>query len=295
MLRASLLRYPAPANGPALPRREGRSFPVRPRDGLARLLTPYLRANSFPREKTMPISHRHPLLTRIGESRFAVLLFALLSLFLTVPIMQMLESRISPVLIRLIIGIVFVALVVAAVYAVSQSRKTRRTAAILAAPTVLLEALDVMSYGQPVHIAGHAFTMLFLGFTIVIILRYVFESERVTANSIFASLCVYLLMGTLWAYTYAFLGAVLPGSFEYSLAENLRESPLDIGGSDSISAFYFSFVTMTTLGFGDIVPVSSLAKMLSALQAVTGQLYLTVLVARLVGLHIAHSTPRQKS
>ncbi len=53
---------------------------------------------------------------------------------------------------------------------------------------------------------------------------------------------------------------------------------------------YYSFVTMTTLGYGDIVPVNPAARMLSVLQALTGQLYLVVLVARLVGLHIAHST-----
>ena len=57
--------------------------------------------------------------------------------------------------------------------------------------------------------------------------------------------------------------------------------------------YYFSFVTMTTLGYGDIVPTVPFARVVATLQAVVGQMYLTALVARLVGLHIAHTnSPR---
>ncbi len=60
------------------------------------------------------------------------------------------------------------------------------------------------------------------------------------------------------------------------------------------NAGYYSFVTMTTLGYGDIVPASPVARMCAVLQAVLGQLYLAVLVARLVGLHILHATSRNQ-
>ena len=62
------------------------------------------------------------------------------------------------------------------------------------------------------------------------------------------------------------------------------------GGGQSIFPIYYSFVTLTTLGYGDIVPTSAIARMFSAIEAVTGQLYLAVLVAQLVGLHISQST-----
>ena len=58
---------------------------------------------------------------------------------------------------------------------------------------------------------------------------------------------------------------------------------------------YYSFVTLTTLGYGDIVPVSPSARALATLEALTGQLYLTVLVARLVGLHITHASRRRSA
>ncbi len=61
---------------------------------------------------------------------------------------------------------------------------------------------------------------------------------------------------------------------------------IQFGGRNSTDALYFSFVTLTTLGFGDIAPISPLARTLVMLEAVTGQLFLAVLVARLVGLHI---------
>jgi len=59
-----------------------------------------------------------------------------------------------------------------------------------------------------------------------------------------------------------------------------------LGGRQSVFPLYYSFVTMTTLGYGDIVPRSSSARMFAAIEALMGQLYLAVLVARLVGLHI---------
>ncbi len=67
------------------------------------------------------------------------------------------------------------------------------------------------------------------------------------------------------------------------------EGQMRFGGKQSIYPVYFSFVTLTTLGYGDIVPTSATARMLAAAEAVTGQLYLAVLVARLVGLHISQS------
>jgi hypothetical protein len=64
---------------------------------------------------------------------------------------------------------------------------------------------------------------------------------------------------------------------------------MQIGKGEPTAVLYFSFATLTTLGYGDIVPVSAIARTLATLEAITGQLYLAVLVARLVGLHIAES------
>ena len=92
---------------------------------------------------------------------------------------------------------------------------------------------------------------------------------------------LYLLLGVLWAIIYAMLEQLSSGSFQ-GLSE-----PLTQGWSTDW--LYFSFVTMTTLGYGDITPTSAASRALVTLQAICGQFYLTVLVAWLVGLHIAHT------
>lgn len=111
-----------------------------------------------------------------------------------------------------------------------------------------------------------------------------------TSDKIFAAICVYLLLGFVWTYAYALLDDVRPGS----LADST-----EIGRADDVGHVlqlrYFSFATLTTLGYGDILPRSSTARTMAVLEAVMGQIYLAVLVARLVGLHIVHSnSPRSR-
>ena len=91
----------------------------------------------------------------------------------------------------------------------------------------------------------------------------------------------------IWTYAYSVVSILVPGSFTVMGGD---VGALRLGGKDSLDAIYYSFVTMTTLGYGDVAPVSAPARALAVLQALTGQLYLAVLVARLVALHIAHST-----
>jgi hypothetical protein len=79
-----------------------------------------------------------------------------------------------------------------------------------------------------------------------------------------------------------------PGSFNLA-----KGTAMKFGGSETIFAVYFSYVTLTTLGYGDITPLSGAARTLAIVEATTGQIYLAVLVARLVGLHVAHSTMRK--
>ena len=113
-----------------------------------------------------------------------------------------------------------------------------------------------------------------------IILSHVLRAERVSREKIFGALSVYLLLGVIWSLLFIMVDFLVPGSFRYGQDRALT-------GAEMV---YYSFVTLTTLGYGDIVPVSPSARSLATLEALTGQLYLTVLVARLVGLHITHSS-----
>jgi len=128
------------------------------------------------------------------------------------------------------------------------------------------------------------FTALFLGFLIYRILKDVIAGSRISSEKIFGAVCAYLLIGFLFASIYGFIALVNPDAFAYSeiLASNLKNSP---GGQAVFT--YFSFVTMSTLGYGDISPVSAAARSCAWIQAVLGQLYLAITIAALVGAHIA--------
>ncbi len=99
-------------------------------------------------------------------------------------------------------------------------------------------------------------------------------------NRLVGAGCIYLLSGSMWGIVYLLLNVIAPGSFVGIVGESWSEQLNEFN--------YYSFVTLTTLGYGDVTPVAPVARTLSYLEAVRGQMYLTVLVAALVGIHIAN-------
>jgi hypothetical protein len=128
--------------------------------------------------------------------------------------------------------------------------------------------------------------ILFFAFLVITIVSFVFKQNRVTLNVINASVVVYLLIAIMWAFLFILVEKVHPGSFSIVASQ---------GEDSTFHFFYYSFVTITTLGYGDITPVSDIARSLALLEALIGQIYLVVLVARLVGIHIAQSMAERKS
>ena len=231
-----------------------------------------------------------PLQILRSDYRFAILFAVLIIFFLMGPIVELMNFRQG--LARTVFTATFAVMMVAAVLAISRSKRLLMIAVLLAVPTFVADIFRAWFGTRISFLVDHTISMLFLGFIIVVILGYLFTQDRVTADLIFASLCVYLLLGTLWAVAYSTLVLLDPHAFSYPLMSD-SSADLRFGTEATTAAFYFSLVTMTTLGYGDIVPMSSGAKILASLQAVLGQLYLAVLVARLVGLHISQS--RQES
>jgi hypothetical protein len=131
-------------------------------------------------------------------------------------------------------------------------------------------------------IFSHSCVVILLLYFSVTILSYVLSASRITMDKIFAAICVYLLFGYAWTFAYAIVEEVHPASF-VALSGTPQQYVDRV-----LEMCHQSFMTLTTVGYGDIVPRSSAARTLAGLEAVTGQIYLTVLVARLVGLHIVH-------
>jgi len=141
--------------------------------------------------------------------------------------------------------------------------------------SILAANLDVMAlrYGSNLAMFG------FLIVAIIHTLRQVVFGTELDTNRLVGAICVFLLLGMIWAFAYSILELAVPESFKGLSAAHTP-------GFDS-SWLYFSFVTLTTLGYGDITPATSIARTLSYMQAIAGQFYVAVLVAGLVSAFIA--------
>ncbi len=135
-----------------------------------------------------------------------------------------------------------------------------------------------------------AATLAIFGLFSFVVIAKVFQAGPVTRGRIMGAVAAYLLFGLTWASAYHLVAFRVPKSFAGAVPET----------SESLSAWvYYSFVTLTTLGYGDIVPVSLIARSLAILEALTGQLYPAILLARLVSLELlnrpGNATPPEKA
>jgi hypothetical protein len=130
------------------------------------------------------------------------------------------------------------------------------------------------------YLAGQCFGIAFFAFMVATILSFIFKQYDITLDVIYGAIVVYLLTAIMWAFIFKVVEVLQPGSFTITQG---------LGEETRFTFIYYSLVTITTLGYGDITPVTDVAKSFSALEAVVGQIYLVVLVARLVGIHIAQS------
>jgi voltage-gated potassium channel len=184
----------------------------------------------------------------------------------------------------LVLNIIAAAVLVAGSYALSERRHLFVIAIVLSAVSVIGTALLIWFHQHWAELVSYICIIVLIAFFSITILGYVFSSGRVTMDRIFAAICVYMLIGFAWSFAYALLDEIAPGSF-VAVTETSRNDY--VGRVQQLR--YFSFMTLTTVGYGDVVPRSPAARTMASLEAVMGQIYLAVLVARLVGLYIVHS------
>ena len=125
----------------------------------------------------------------------------------------------------------------------------------------------------------HICAGLFFGVATIIIVRHLINQKVITVDLIWGAVCGYFLIGFMWGDIYSLLETIQPGSFNFGG----QEVP------DIDSLIYFSFVTLATLGYGDIVPLTKQAQSLTIIEAVMGQMYLAVNIATLVAIRISQA------
>lgn len=170
-----------------------------------------------------------------------------------------------------------VGLVLAAVYVTADSKHHLCQGLALGLPALVAYLMLQVTGHQVLGWAAYAFALLLYLLVIRIMLARIFRAPVVTLDVIGMALCTYVLLGSLWTLFYLPVHNLDPGAF--------RDLATDGGGSATASLTYFSYVTLTTLGYGDIVPVSEVARSLAILEALTGTLFLAVLISRLVGAY----------
>ena len=213
--------------------------------------------------------------------RFLVLLVTLILVLVIQPMLRGLSSR-SPVF-----SVLYSLVLVAAILSVSEGRWPRRAAVILGVPALLgrwLAYLLAAGGNDFITLSDHFIEILFLAFVAVMILRAIFTQGSVSLDSIFGAVCAYLLLGMAWGSLYSVVEVMQPGSFQATGKMVDALTSVEARGSVLV---YYSFVTMTTVGYGDITPVSPPARTLAWLEAMMGQFYIAVLVAFLVGIRVS--------
>jgi voltage-gated potassium channel len=215
--------------------------------------------------------------TRYGsKERFLALIFLIMGLLVVVPVLK--GSVAFQLSLDIFLSIIFIVMA----YSITH-RKSHVFMGTLLATLMLGFLWSHYFFPNPLFIAiGKLLSFLFVLMVVANILWFVFRSREVTGEVIYAAIVAYLLMALMWAFLYEFLELTEPTSFNVSL---------DVGQRFRFVFFYYSSVTITTLGYGDVTPVTDIARSVSILEAVVGQLYMVVIVAWLVGTYKPNEEP----
>jgi hypothetical protein len=205
------------------------------------------------------------------------LLIALALFFICAPFVEEIEGG------HLILSFLFSLVLLAAILAVADRKRGLVIGLVLAIPAV---GGRWINHFRPdlVHpavflVAG----LILIAFVVGNLLRFVLRAPSVTTEVLCASISAYLMLGLMWTMAYWLVDQLTPGG-AFSFNTNAGDHSMN-----GFTGFYFSFVTLSTVGYGDITPVSRIARWLAAMEAMTGLLYVAVLIARLVSLY---STPK---
>jgi hypothetical protein len=212
---------------------------------------------------------------RIGLHRFsaAEFLVALVLLFVVSPFVELIPGG------HLIEAVLITLVLVMGVLAVGRRRRTLVVAIILALPAFIGKWVN---HFRPDLVPTEVFLvtgLLFVIFVVAHLLGFILRAPRVNSEVLCAGISTYLLLGLSWSFAYLLVAQLAPGAF---FLNNGTTTGHSLHGAD---AFYFSLITLSTVGYGDIIPVSNVARMLAAMEAITGSLFVAVLIARLVALY----------
>ncbi len=199
-------------------------------------------------------------------NRFIIFLILLISMFSITPFIE------NPFLEHLYTTINYTLLLMSGLYAFSDVQNFLKFTMIFFILAIVIDWIEFFHPGgQLINTIQPLITVLVLILLLILTLRSIFIAREITKNVIFGALCAYILIGYIGTFLAMAVAIFYPGSFNID------------GSLTGMEAFYFSFVTMTTLGYGDILPLSEQARALSIVLSILGPMYVAILISMLVG------------
>ncbi|MFN8627227.1 MAG: potassium channel family protein [Candidatus Binatia bacterium] len=234
------------------------------------------------------------LLVSLQQKRHTALLVTIVAAFLVRPLCG--ESLATTI----VFSIAMMALLLVALYAtqvdelmgerqllLTQRRHRSVAAWVLAVPAFAERLYTTFVPTHRMYVVTASTWLLFFGFVTWIQLRNLLKHKEVTSETIAMSVSTYLLLAIAWGALYTLIYALQPTAFDFGPAQPPAALPSE--RQNAIPIFiYFSLTTLSTIGLGDILPLSLQARYAVVAEGVTGQFYLAILVARLVGMHMSN-------
>lgn len=205
-------------------------------------------------------------------NRIAFMLITILLLSTLYPF-----SETGTVAALLFVGL-YLVLTGSAIYLVSSNRRLLVASVLVAVAIAVTGGITIASgFTAPlwIQLAWNASLFVQMVLVITLLVTFIIHSERVTREVLFAAIAIYFLVAGMFSLMYVVIESLAPGAFVSSSGAEITWQRMT----------YFSLVTISTLGYGDIVPVTGTAQSLSALEASIGTLYIAILIGRFVSLY----------
>ena len=214
------------------------------------------------------------------KDNFSYLLFSLFFLLLSSAIVDQFFAR-SLLGQSLVIAFTVISMAIG-VWSLRSSRYAFNTAIGLVATTILISTIVIMLDKAELAFIHLLLMLCFFIVTLKLAAQQALFSGKVTLNSIIGSICIFLLLGLIWVMLYLIVAEFIPNAFAGIEVLAWQENLPDM--------IYFSFVTLTTLGFGDLLPISPIARFLVYVEAIVGVFYMAIVVSSLVSVRISNKS-----
>jgi hypothetical protein len=217
------------------------------------------------------------------QGKFLSLLLALGMLLILYPLLRNAFST------RILLDVLLTVVFLAAFFMIFSQSHLRILAFVLGVPTLVGAWIHYVLPGLPrlpLLVSFHLVAALFFGVTVMTVLRAIHREVDISADAIYGAFCGYVLVGLAFGHLYCLAESLDPGSIQVN--ERLtRQLPAD--DEQYFTFAYFSLVTLTTVGYGDIAPASGTARSLAVVEAIIGQFYIAGLIGELIGKRVSQA------